>query len=393
MVGAGVMGAWTALWLRRRRYEVLLVDLYGPGNSLSSSGDESRVIRHAHGPDDFYPRWVARAWGHWRELERRSGVPLLHEVGALWLAHREDGFEAESLSTLGRLGIACDRLERDALGRRWPVIGLNGVSFAVFEPRAGALMARRAVATACQVLAREGGDVRVAAASVPPGSAGLGERLDHVTIDGAVEPADVVVFACGPWLPRLLPELLAGTIAVTRQEVLYIATPPGDSRYQAGELPVWVDYDRAFYGIPSIEARGMKVAPDWPGPQVDPDRHERRLSDSAVVATRAFLAERFPGLADAPVSEGRVCQYESTADSHFVIDRHPRWGNAWILGGGSGHGFKHGPVIGEYAAALIAGDAAAVRELAPDDGRFALRERRPSMGLRTSARQPGEAGP
>ena len=389
VVGAGVMGAWTALWLRRRGLDVLLVDLYGPGNSLSSSGDESRLIRHFHGPDAFYPRWVARAWEHWRALERESGLPLLHEIGALWLAHRDDGFEASSLETAARLEIACERLERTEIGRRWPVLGLDDVTFAAFELRAGALMARRAVATAAERLAGEGGAVTVARATLPAADAG---GPPSVTVDGRLEAADVVVFACGPWLPRLFPELLAATISVTRQEVLYVATPPGDPRYRAGDLPVWVDYDRAFYGIPSIESRGMKVAPDWPGPQVDPDRQERRVTDASVAASRAFLAERFPALAEAPVSEGRVCQYESTADSHFVIDRHPSRDGVWILGGGSGHGFKHGPVIGEYAAALICDDGSVARELGPPDDRFALRPRQPSIGLRTSAQEPGEAG-
>ena len=172
-----------------------------------------------------------------------------------------------------------------------------------------------------------------------------------------------------------------------------MAPPPGDARYQAGSLPVWVDYDQAFYGIPSIEGRGFKLAPDWPGPAVDPDRQERRLSDSAVQATRAFLARRFPGLATAPVAEGRVCQYETTADTHFVIDRHPDWSNAWILGGGSGHSFKHGPAIGEYASALVADDRSAVDELRPPDGRFAIGERRPGHGMRTSAAPPAEGAP
>lgn len=384
------MGAWTALWLRRRGYDVLLADLYGPGNSLSSSGDESRVIRAFHGADDVYPSWVMRAWGQWRSLERSSGVPLLHEVGTLWLAHRDDGFEAASMATAARLGIGFERLERDDLARRWPVIGLSDITFGAFEPRAGALMARRAVATVAEQLVREGGEARVAAVDVA--SLDRGREVAELHVGGRAERADVVVFACGPWLPRLFPDRVGSLIQVTRQEVVYMATPPGETRYRAGDLPVWVDYDRSFYGIPSIEARGMKVAPDWAGPEVDPDRQERRLSDGAVAATRHFLAERFPGLATAPVSEGRVCQYESTRDSHFVIDRHPDHPNAWILGGGSGHSFKHGPVIGEYASALIAGDEVTVRELDPGDGRFALRPRHPSVGLRTSAQEPGEAG-
>ena len=407
VVGAGVMGAWTALWLRRRGRDVLLLDLYGPGNSLSSSGDESRIIRASHGPDAFYPRWVDRAWSQWRDVERRVGQPLLHEIGALWFAHREDGFEAASLATLRGLGMECERLARDEVARRYPVVAVDDVAFAVFEPRAGALMARRAVAAVADLFVSEGGELRIAAALRPTGSldgsdgrdgsdrSDGSEGSDHELrslrlSDGSTETADVFVFACGPWLRRFFPGVLSRTIRVTRQDVLYMAPPPGDPRFAAGRLPVWVDYDRSFYGIPSLEARGFKLAPDWLGEEVDPDRQERRIGDSSIAATRAFLAQRFPALATSPVSEGRVCQYESTSDAHFIIDRHPAWRNAWIVGGGSGHGFKHGPSIGEYASALAADDAAATAALAPPDRRFNLGDREPKFGLRTMATPPAE---
>ena len=201
--------------------------------------------------------------------------------------------------------------------------------------------------------------------------------------------ADAFVLAAGPWLPRLVPAL-AGQISVTRQEIVFFATPPGDGRFDAGALPTWVDYDGAFYGLPSVEGRGLKVAPDWPGPVVDPDHEERRLSDERVAAARTFVARRFPAMAGQPIAEGRICQYETTPDTHFVIDRDPRWGNAWVVGGGSGHGFKHGPVIGEYLGALVLGDEAAAAELAPPDDRFALRPRTAGRGMRTSAAGPGE---
>ena len=200
--------------------------------------------------------------------------------------------------------------------------------------------------------------------------------------------ADAYVFAAGPWLPKLLGRVAGLELSVPQQEVIYFATPPGDARFDAGRAPTWVEYDAAFYGLPSIEGRGFKVAPDWPGPIVDPDRQERRISDERVEASRAYLRRRFPALADQPVSEGRVCQYELTADTHFIIDRHPTMVDAWIVGGGSGHGFKHGPVVGEYLSALVIGDSAAASHLAAPDDRFALRPRVSAPGMRTSGAAP-----
>ena len=389
VVGAGVMGAWTALWLRRRGHDVLLLDLYGAGNSLSSSGDESRVIRVAHGTDDFYPRWVLHAFDSWRELERRAGVPLLHQIGALWFAHHEAGFEAASAVVFDRLGVEWERLEPAEVVRRYPVVAGDGFTFVMHEPGAGALMARRSVAAVADEFMRDGGELRIARAQ-PPSPERAGEIGRLALADGTFEDADAFVFACGAWLRFLFPDLLGDTIRVTRQEVLYMAPPPGDGRWRAGALPVWVDYDEAFYGIPSLESRGFKLAPDWLGPEVDPDREERRPSAAAVDAARAFLARRFPLLADAPLSEARVCQYESTPDGHFLIDRHPALGDCWIVGGGSGHGFKHGPALGEYVAALVAGDSAAAAQLGPPDARFRLGERERRAALRTSGRPPQE---
>ena len=368
VVGAGVFGAWTALWLRRRGASVTLVDRYGAGNSLASSGGESRATRSAHGPDRFYPGWQRRSLTQWLELDPH----LFVETGVLWLARRDDGFEAASADSLDALGIPAERLSVADLGDRWPQLRTDGLAFGLHEPEAGVLLARRAVAAVAAAVAAEGGETVIGIAGVD---------AERVTLDGRPVASDAVVFAAGPWLPTLLGPVPDMEIGVPRQEIVFFATPPGDSRFDAGSLPTWVDYDAGFYGMPSIEGRGFKVAPDWPGPQVDPDRQDRRISDERVDASRAYLRERFPALEHQPVSEGRVCQYEVTADTHFIIDRHPSMPNGWIVGGGSGHGFKHGPAVGEYASALVLGIDPG--DLAPPDDRFELRPRSAGVGMRT----------
>jgi glycine/D-amino acid oxidase-like deaminating enzyme len=254
-------------------------------------------------------------------------------------------------------------------------------------------MARRATATVARDFTGAGGRFTRAAVAAPGAAGGAGgSRLGRVRLsDGTVLEADAFVFAAGPWLATLLPDVLGERrLAVTRQEVVYLSTPAGDARFDAGNLPTWVEYGAAFYGLPSIEGRGMKFAPDRPGPIVDPERLERRPTEEALAAVHDFARVRFPALADRPVNESRVCQYESTPDSQFIIDRHPAWEDAWVVGGGSGHGFKHGPAIGEYAAALVTGAAATASELAPPDERFRLGERAAAgAGLRTAAAERG----
>ena len=378
VIGAGVFGTWTARWLRRRGASVTLVDQYSAGNSLASSGDESRVTRSAHGTDGHYPGWQRRSLDQWLQLD----PGLFVRTGVLWLARRDDGFEAGSADTLERLGIGVERLTTQAMADRWPQLSTDGLAWGLLEPEAGVLMARRAVAAAARAFVEEGGVLRMGRVSV--------DGADVVIGDARLE-ADAYVFAAGPWLPKLLGPLPALELSVPQQEVIYFATPPGDARFGAGSMPTWVEYDAAFYGLPSIEGRGFKVAPDWPGPTVDPDRQERRISDERVEASRSYLRRRFPALADQPVAEGRVCQYELTPDTHFIIDRHPSMPAAWIVGGGSGHGFKHGPTVGEYLSALVMDDAAAASELAPPDERFALRPRTAAPGMRTSGEAPATA--
>jgi glycine/D-amino acid oxidase-like deaminating enzyme len=120
---------------------------------------------------------------------------------------------------------------------------------------------------------------------------------------------------------------------------------------------VWADHrDRFYYGIPGSDRRGFKIADDTRGPEFDPTNGERVISSDTLNRVREYVAFRFPALRNAPLVETRVCQYEQTLDSHFIVDRHPENENVWLLGGGSGHGFKHGPALGEMMAELILKD-------------------------------------
>ena len=379
VVGAGVMGAWTALQARRQGRQTTLIDAFGAGHSRATSGDETRIIRASHGVDPFYARWSREAREAWIALGEASGERLFVPAGALWFAHAEDGFEASSEATLRKLGIPVERLSRAALAGRWPQLAADDLAFAVFEPEAGLLMARRGVAAVARQFEAEGG--RFELASATPGRQHRRRLEAVVTGDGTRIAADQFVFAAGPWLPRLFPEVAGNLIRVTKQDVVFVGPPAGDRRFDADELPCWVDYGAAFYGIPAVEGRGMKLAPDRYGPVFDPTNGERIVDPESVRLARRYLSRRFPGLAGAPVVETRVCQYETTPDSHFVIDRHPDLDNAWLVGGGSGHGFKHGPVIGRHVVARLGG-----ADPAPGEERFGLAHSRvPQAGVRTGA--------
>jgi sarcosine oxidase len=377
VVGAGTMGAWTALHARRGGRSVVLVDAYGAGHSRATSGDETRIIRSSHGADAYYTEWSRSAREAWQALGQEAGEQIFVQAGALWFAHRDDGFEAASEATLRGLDIPVERLTPADVEARWPVVSARDLRFAVFEPESGLLMARRGVAAAVRVFEREGG--RFELASVKPGHTQGRHLLEVIDAGGSVRAADSFVFACGPWLPRLFPAVVGDLIRVTKQDVLFVGAPGGDPRFDSDHLPSWVDYDAAFYGIPSVDGRGPKVAPDRYGPVFDPSHGDRIVDPESVRLARQFMTHRFPLLADQPIVETRVCQYETTPDTHFVIDRHPEFDNVWLVGGGSGHGFKHGPMIGRHVVKLLDGESTTAEE-----ARFAIdRERLPSVGMRT----------
>jgi monomeric sarcosine oxidase len=350
VAGAGVFGAWIAYRLRKAGRRVALLDAYGPGNARSSSGGQSRVIRMGYGDQELYTRWSMRSLDLWKSLFGKAGRAFFQPSGVLWMARGEDPLTTKTLATLQRLGVAHERLGRSELERRWPQIDFGPNTWAIHEPRSGFLMAFHAVQAVVQFAIAEGVEY-VQEAVAPP--SGKGRLASVMTQSGKSISAGTFVFACGPWLPKVFPDLLGERIFPTRQEVFYFGPPPGDGRFGASEMPVWVDFAEEIYGIPDFRGRGFKVAPDRHGPEFDPDTGARVITPETLATVRQFVGRRFPGLKDAPLIAGEVCQYENTSNGDFLIDRHPERDNVWLVGGGSGHGFKHGPALGEYVAARI----------------------------------------
>ena len=368
VVGAGVFGSWTALELQRGGRRVALIDAYGPGNARASSGGQSRVIRMGYGDQEIYTRWSMRSLERWKALFGESGRgDQFQAAGVLWMAREQDPLTTKTLETLARLGVSHQRLDRSQLAARWPQIELGPITWAIHEPDSGYLMAFRAVQTVAQA-AIAAGAVYVQEGIQPP--AGRGALTSVTTRSGQSIHAKTFVFACGPWLPKLFPDLLGDRIFPTRQEVFYIGVPPGDDRFQSPAMPVWVDFAEEIYGLPDVEGRGFKVAPDRHGPPIDPDSVERVPTAETMARVHEFVGRRFPALKNAPILSAEVCQYENTSNGDFLLDRHPEHANAWLVGGGSGHGFKHGPAVGEYVAARIADGG-------PVDSKFSLATKQP----------------
>jgi sarcosine oxidase len=351
VVGAGCFGAWTAWRLVMAGHAVTLVDAYGSGNARSSSGGETRLIRMGYGAEEIYTDWSRRSLGMWKELSDRSPAALFYQTGVLWMAREADPLTNATLVTLERTGVPHRRLNRVELEARWPQIQFGNIAWAIDEPTSGVLMARRAVEVVAREVEQSGARLIAGAVAAPHST--RGRRLDAVaTAAGDAVRGDTFVFACGPWLPTLFPEVLGDRIFSTRQEVLYFGPPAGDVRFAPPALPAWIDFGAEVYGVPDIEGRGFKISLDRHGPLFNPDSGDR-IAIETLPEVRDYTARRFPALRDAPLAGSEVCQYENTSNGDFLIDRHPDFDNVWLVGGGSGHGFKHGPAVGEYVARLV----------------------------------------
>ena len=156
--------------------------------------------------------------------------------------------------------------------RRWPQMNWDDLTWGLHETEAGYLLARRSCQAVMEGFLAENG-VYVQACVQPGELAG--------------SPADVYVFACGPWLSELFPDVLGARIMPTRQEIFYFGTPAGDTRFNEERFPTWVDNSPVrFYGIPGNEWRGFKVAQDTPGKTFDPTYGERTVTAEGLTSIR-----------------------------------------------------------------------------------------------------------
>ena len=356
IVGGGVFGAWTAHHLQQQGHRVTLIDAWGPAHSRASSGGESRLTRAAYGKDAIYTRMARDSLPQWTALSAVSGLPIFVPCGILFFFPTEEPYVQDSIAAHKKFSLPTEVLAQAEMAKRFPMIDFDGISVGLYEPGFGALMARRSVQTLVDRLVREGaGHVR--GAVLPPSD---GSELHELRLaSGDSIRADRFVFAAGPWLPKLFPDVIGPRILATRQEVFFFAPPPGNPRFLPAAMPGWADFNGGdiFYGFPDLEGRGVKFAHDEHGVPVDPDTHGRRPTKAALDEIVAFRDRRFPLLRGAPLTEARVCQYENSSNGDFLIDFHPRLTNVLLVGGGSGHGFKHGPEVGRYAAARLTGSA------------------------------------
>lgn len=377
VVGAGAFGGWIALTLRERGLKVICLDEYGPANPRSSSAGETRSIRSGYGAQAIYSSWAATSLKMWNRRQAEFGRTLVYPNDRVELARTWTPGMLAQRKIFDELKIPYEVLDRAQLRATYPQMNFDDVEFAFIEKSSAAVLkSREAMIVVSEVFQKKGGTALIA--RVTPGESAGGRMTSLRLGDGSTLSAGQVVFACGPWSAKMFPELMGPKVSIYRSEYYYWGVPAGDDRFSWPRQPAWHDHILGGYGFGSLE-RGLKYSPAALGRVAqDPDTAERLATDHLLKRGRDYIGHRFPDMRDAPILETRVCQIEATMDDHFVIDRHPGLDNVWLASGGGGHGFKHGPLVGEYVADRVMGRA--TDPVTDDLFRLASRPNQPVAG-------------
>ncbi len=352
VIGAGAFGGWTALYLREMGLSVTLIDAHGPGNARSSSAGETRQIRASYGTRELYSRWAIQALERWKERQREWGKRLLFQTGQITFGSRPSMQVTKTV--LDRLGVPNEVIPPDELARRYPQFHHDGAEYGFYTPSTGVLLCREACLAVAADFERKGGEL-ITAKAMPGRRAG--GRLQEVTLsNGRTVSAQSFVFACGPWHPKMFPEILGNKLRLNRRTLFFMGTPDDDDRLSFPNCPTFTI--QGVYGFPNIRGKGLKIGPYWDSGPLDPDTGDRTVTAEEIRKAHEFVDSAFPPLAGQPLLETRVSPRADSVDRHFIVDQHPELDNAWIVGGGSGHGFKHGPMIGEHVAQRVTGKQA-----------------------------------
>jgi sarcosine oxidase len=348
VIGAGLMGAASTMALARRGHRVTTLEARRLGHRQGSSHGSFRIYRHSY-VEPHYVEMTRRAGESWRDVERLCGRRLLTLTGGL--DHGERRRVEELLAAQTAAGVECELLGPRVAARRWP--HMRFATDVLFTPDAGVIAPELAVVEMLRVAEALGARMRQITPVLDVEARDAGVRI--VTGAGRLE-ADAAVVAAGPWLPGLLDGVVElPRLTVTQQQVFHFARRGGESAdlwpvvVHDGELPVYALPGGEDGGIPG----NMKVAEHDGGVETSADDRDDRVDEAGRLRVVEYVRRWWPGLLPVPVA-AFTCLYTRTPDEGFVLDR---VGSVVVCSPCSGHGAKFAPLIGEWMADLVEGNA------------------------------------
>ena len=349
VLGVGGMGSATAFELARRGRRVLGLEQFALGHDQGSSHGHTRIIRKAYYEHPDYVPLVLRAYERWRDLERRQGRTLLTECSCLSIGRPDGELIAGVRQSAEQHGLSVEHLDADAVRRRYPAFQFGDEYVGVLEHSAGYLYVEDCVRAYVAETRGLGATIRDGEPVVLWKAEGAGVVVE--TSAGRYT-ADRLIVTAGPWARQVLADVGA-PLTLMRQVMFWFGTR-GDIGFQRDRFPIYIadTPEGAFYGLPALNADGLKTARHYGAPELrDPSEIKRTVSAEDEETVRCFLRRHLPA-ADGAVRKASVCTYTLTPDRHFLIDVHPEHPQVAFAAGFSGHGFKFASVVGEILADL-----------------------------------------
>jgi sarcosine oxidase len=354
VVGVGAMGSSTCLHSAQRGVRVLGLEQFGIPHSLGSSHGESRMIRLCYYEHSDYVPLLHRAYELWHELCDNSDQKLLYMTGGIYMGPPASEFIAGTLRAARDHKLPHETLTRTELRSRYSQFTVPEDHIGVFEPTAGFLLPEKVVAANAELALKHGAVLHRHEGVLEWSANSRGVQVK--TARGEYTAGHLVICG-GAWSSALLHEL--GVKLVVTRQVLGWVQPRKPEQFALGRMPVWAIENpdaTEHYGFPMLPAHvsarpGFKIAHHFKGTPTTPQSVNRLPQPEDEQDFRPTL-KRFIPEADGPLLSMAVCMYTNSADSHFIIDRHPRHANVTIACGFSGHGFKFSSVVGEVLADL-----------------------------------------
>jgi glycine/D-amino acid oxidase-like deaminating enzyme len=363
VIGGGVFGLWTALALLSRGAQVELLDGHGVGNEHGMSVAPYRLIRALYGDRHLYIKLVAESLRDWNKLQADERASLFEQVGVWWMFPNEaPQFVLDALPVCGQYDLPVFPVSLEDASRQFPHVNYDGIASIYLDESAGFLRADKCCQALFTQFLKQGGKYRWGHVSRIGDTVGNNLRRLACSDRDWVE-ADHYVFACGPWLKDLFGELF-GKITLTRQLEYYFEL---GSALNGKKAPVMIDFgdgDSLFYGLHDPAERCFKIGDDKPHGLIDTSLNQE-ATEQEIENGQSLLEKRFPGLEGIKLKKARVCRYDRTPLHDLIADKHPGLDNVWIVGGGSGHGFKTSPAVGRYMSRLVLDE---ITELIPEFG-------------------------
>jgi sarcosine oxidase len=349
ILGGGIMGLATAHSISKASdSKVLILDRYGIGNEYGSSNDVNRVFRYSYGNDELYTRMAVESLNLWKSLEEESGQEVLLPTGLLMLQGEDqnaNGFNETSYRTLSRMKLGAEQLDAEELKKRFPQFRAER---GFFDPHGGVLLASKALSVYGTLTEKHRVKIRRGQAR----RLVIGDHSAVETTDGDKIRFHKLVITIGPWSNSLLNPQLTSMVP-TRQQLIYFKPQKGLEQFRPRNCPVF--FADKHYGLPAAGLDGVKVSPKELNDPVDPEIANRSVDSEQVAACRQVCRKFVPDLADGEVIHSKVCLYDMTENSDFVLDRDPAHPELVYGYGFSGHGFKFAPLIGTLLSELILG--------------------------------------